>query len=155
MRLVLIRHGDYIHESEDLAEPLSAFGIQQIETIATKYLAALGLDVGEVWSSPKNRALQSARIIQSIICPDIEICQRKDLTPNADPKAVASDLGFLSGDAIIVSHLPFLPALIQCLTQKEGGVFKILTGMVVCLQRHGEGPVWQIIEAVSPDNYMS
>lgn len=155
MRLFLIRHGDYIHESEDGAQPLSAVGIQQIEAISTRYLGALSLDVKELWSSPKNRALQSARIVRSIVCPDVEIYQRNDLTPNADPRGVSRDLGSLTGDVIIVSHLPFIPALIEELTKNGGGVFKILTGVTVCLMRQGEGSAWQITEVASPDDYMS
>ncbi len=153
MRLFLIRHGDYIHEEMDLTQPLSVLGTKQIRVIS-RYLNRQSLQVGRLWSSPKKRALESAEILKAAVCPDIEIRQRDDLTPNADPRSVAEDLNSSSGDFIIVSHLPFIPALIQYLTKEERGSFKLLTGMAACLTREKEDLCWRVTELVSPDDVM-
>jgi len=152
MRIFLVRHGDYVHEEIDASQPLSDQGKEEIRAISC-YLNERGLSAAELWSSPKTRAIQSATIIQEQVCPSCAIRQREDLMPNADPCSAAAEIGSLDNDLVVVSHLPFIPSLVQYLTRRDAPAAKISTGMAVCLERPGKFSEWCLVEIASPDDY--
>lgn len=69
MKLILVRHGDIVHESESRVIPLSAEGRNQIKALCPQ-LEGYNL-YPVIFSSPYERAAQSALILATVFNMDI------------------------------------------------------------------------------------
>lgn len=147
MQLILVRHGDAgAYTLPDWARNLSELGQSQAKQTA-QWLTQFR--IGQVISSPYNRAKQTAQILT-----DLPLCICDAITPDDDAKA-----GLLAMDALIdetrlhnnaavlvVCHMNIIAKMADILTEEgvlgfglaEARVFDlpaIGAGQAVCVQR--------------------
>lgn len=143
----LLRHGDTEEGADDAARKLTEAGERQAD-IAGRALSRLGAELDACVSSPKVRALDTARIA----------CRHLGLEPEAtdalaggdfDPVAVAASAG--GGNVLLVGHEPDFSGAINATTGgrveiKKGGLAAIEDGALVTLLRPAQ------IDAIAGDH---
>jgi phosphohistidine phosphatase len=104
----------------------------------------------QVYHSGKKRAEQTAAITIAHVAPQLESIIEPGLSPNADPNMLSLDLNGRPGPILLVSHLPFIPALMARLLGKalRHTSDAIAPGTVIALERKDSG--WQISSILSP-----
>ncbi len=150
MYLILVRHGQAVSETEDPLRPLSACGVEEIKKTAL-LLSLMGLSVSRILCSQKERARQTAGIIQELFCPDAELLVRPGLAPNDPVEGMIEDLFRQNQNICVVGHLPYLPCLVAGLMARQDrrSVLKFNTGTAVVLQRTEEN-VWSVDALLDP-----
>ncbi|HEV3378538.1 MAG TPA: histidine phosphatase family protein [Thermoleophilaceae bacterium] len=136
--LWLLRHGDAEDGSPDSERPLTDKGRQQARA-AGAALKALGLEVDACLTSPKVRAVETARLA----------CEPLGVEPQLEPKlsggpfdaeALAAGLG---DEVLLVGHDPDFSMAVHSLTgaqvrMKKGGLAGIEKGELIVLMRPKE-----------------
>ena len=134
----LLRHGDAAEGSPDAERPLTEKGKEQSRA-AGRALKKLGVKPAACLTSPKVRALETARIA----------CDELGIEPQAeprlaggpfDPEALAAGLG---DDVVLVGHDPDFSMAVHSLTgaqvrMKKGGLAGIEKGELKVLIRPTE-----------------
>lgn len=141
MKLYLMRHGIAASSDVDPNQGLTAEGKQAIEQLAKRLLeqqaqlpAEKKINIAQIFHSEKTRAQQTAEIMASIIAPSITPLCREGLKPNDDPRKVLSDINTWDKDTLVTSHLPFIPSLLNLLTQSQHSV-SFEPGTIACLSK--------------------
>jgi phosphohistidine phosphatase len=136
--LWLVRHGDAEDGTPDAERPLTEDGREQAQAVGAA-LKALGVEPGACLTSPKVRAVETARIA----------CDPLGIEPQLEPKlaggpfdaeALAAGLG---DDVLLVGHDPDFSMAIHSLTgaqvrMKKGGLAGVEKGELVVLMRPRE-----------------
>ena len=136
--LWLLRHGDAEDGSPDSERPLTDKGRQQARA-AGAALKALGVEIEGCLTSPKVRAVETARLT----------CEPVGVEPQLEPKlaggpfdaeALAAGLG---DDVLLVGHDPDFSMAVHSLTgaqvrMKKGGLAGIEKGELIVLMRPKE-----------------
>lgn len=130
----LLRHGDAESEGDEPARRLTGRGEHQAED-AGRALAALEVSVDACLSSPKTRALDTARIVGRHLGVEPE---PTDALAGGDFDA--EELAAGRGDALLVGHEPDFSRAIGQLTGarveiKKGGLAAIEDGSLLALLR--------------------
>ena len=120
--IYLLRHGEAVPRGEmdsDAARPLTEKGERQSEA-AGLALAALGAEIGACLTSPKVRAVDTAKLA----------CRALAIEPETAPELAGGDFDALSlaagrGDVLLVGHEPDFSSEIARLT---GGKVKLRKG---------------------------
>jgi len=150
MKLYLVRHGDAVSEWEDSERPLSSHGIKEVKKTALE-LKERNVDVSIIFHSTKQRAQQTAEMIKNCINPKAQLVIKKYLSPGGSIDELEMEIGNLNEDLMIVSHLPFLPRLIEKLIPNEekraGAVLK--TGSVIALEQVDKAS-WRMLWSFAP-----
>ena len=81
--VILVRHGEALSKQEDPARPLSDRGRNRAETTA-RWLASIGLPVGEIRHSGKARARETAEIVAAALDAGERVREAEGLAPNDD-----------------------------------------------------------------------
>jgi phosphohistidine phosphatase len=138
----LLRHGDAESGDDDAARRLTTEGERQAEQ-AGRALAALGIRPDACLSSPKVRAMDTARLA----------CRHLEVEPEAadelagggfDPERVAANVASRGeGDVLLVGHEPDISDAIARTTGgavkvKKGGVAALSDGVLHTLMRPDE-----------------
>jgi phosphohistidine phosphatase len=133
----LLRHGDAEQEGNEDSRRLTAKGEGQAET-AGRALARLGLELDACLSSPKVRALETARIA----------CDRLGIEPEPSEELRGGDFDLEAlvagrGEVLLVGHEPDLSRAIGAATggraeMKKGALGAIEEGALVALLRPRE-----------------
>lgn len=134
MRIYLMRHGQAADISIDPEQGLTEDGRMDIERIA-RDLVKKSIQIQHIYSSKKKRAQQTASIVSNIISPEITPESIDNLKPGDDPANILNSINRWSEDTLVVSHLPFLPALINHLTGRKNIQFS--PGTVACICHSG------------------
>jgi phosphohistidine phosphatase len=131
----LLRHGDAEDGSPDSERPLTKKGREQSRA-AGAALNALGVEIGACLTSPKVRAVETARIT----CEPLGV--EPQLEPKLaggpfDPEALAAGLG---DDVLLVGHDPDFSMAVHSLTgaqvrMKKGGLAGVEKGELIALLR--------------------
>jgi len=134
MKLYLIRHGQAAAIPPDPEQYLTSAGRAGIEKLSCR-LGKKGLKVSQIFHSEKARARETAEIMAAQIGPDIRLNIHKHIKPNDDPQWLANDIANWDADTLIVSHLPFIPALLNLLVVDASTSYGISfePGTVICL----------------------
>ena len=158
MHLYLVQHGTAMPKDENPERPLSDSGRAAVQKVAS-FLARSQLNISGVVHSGKMRAMQSAllmsetlgsgRVVQECLYP---------IGPN-DPidllcSAIEDGPGEqITGDRMIVGHLPFLSRLVSRLIcgDEEETIVHFKPGTVVALERGENGDGWSIMWVVRPE----
>ncbi len=116
----LVRHGEAepTNPAGDRARHLTPAGEGMLEALASR-LAGGGSLPSRVWSSPRERALESARILTRRAVPDVEVEVLEALEPDVHPSDVLealAALGIREGHVMLVGHLPQVEELHYLLT---------------------------------------
>ena len=136
--LWLLRHGDAAEGSPDAERPLTGKGEKQARA-AGLALGKLGVKVSACLTSPKVRAVQTARLA----------CEPLGVEPQLEPKlaggpfdaeALAAGLG---DDVLLVGHDPDFSMAVHALTgaqvrMKKGGLAGVEKGELMVLLRPTE-----------------
>ena len=136
--LWLLRHGDAAEGSPDAERPLTEKGEEQARA-AGRALHALGVKIDACLSSPRVRAMETARIA----------CEPLGVEPQLEPKlsggpfdaeALAAGLG---DEVLLVGHDPDFSTAVHDLTgaqvrMKKGGLAGLQKGELIVLMRPAE-----------------
>jgi phosphohistidine phosphatase len=137
--LLLLRHGDAADGSPDSERPLTNRGARQSRA-AGAALRVLGIAVDACLSSPKVRAMETARIACEEL-EGVEVRAEQDLAGgDFDADALAAGLGEI---VLLVGHEPDFSNAVSELTGarariKKGGLAAIDGGELVALLRPAE-----------------
>jgi phosphohistidine phosphatase len=121
----LLRHGDASDDApDDASRPLSAKGERQSRA-AGAALAALGVEIDTCLTSPKVRALDTARLTCAALAVEPEVT---DALRGGDFNALELAAG--RGEVLLVGHEPDFSCAVQLLTGarvdlKKGGLAAI------------------------------
>ena len=127
MDLYLMRHGSALDVGThgiqtDAARPLSADGRRKTREVA-RGLAALDTRLAAIASSPLVRAVETARIVQEVLCPEVEPALCAHLRPGG---SAADLIGWLSDyvdrPILLVGHLPDLSDIASALLSGHPGL---------------------------------
>jgi phosphohistidine phosphatase len=142
--LWLLRHADAASGSPDSERPLTERGIRQAQA-AGRALERLGVWVDVCLTSPRQRALETARIATERIGAEVRIEPRL-----AGEPFDAHDLTAGLGDVLLVGHDPSFSLTLHDLTGvqarlRKGGLAGIEKGELLVLMRPSE------LEAIAAD----
>ena len=133
--LYIVRHGHAeMRAPTDAQRPLSSAGEKEA-AIAASHL--MGIKPEVFLASPYIRAQQTANIIQNCASISTLITTEEGITPDDDPKAVASILDSFGSDKCIlmVSHNPLVSALVSLLVDGDyHGPYAMATASVACIE---------------------
>jgi phosphohistidine phosphatase len=140
--IYLIQHAEAKEESEDPERPLSAKGVNSIsETSFDLYRNNVRVD--QILHSGKLRAKQTAEIIAERLTQANykTISETDGLSPLDSPGIWNDRLKYLTGDLMLVGHMPHLGKLASLLLCGDMGkyIISFTPGCVVCLERHEQG----------------
>jgi phosphohistidine phosphatase len=134
----LLRHGDAQDGSPDSERPLTGSGREQSRA-AGAALKALGVEIDACLTSPKVRAVETARIACESLGVEPELEPKLAGGP-FDPEALAAGLG---DDVLLVGHDPDFSMAVHSLTgaqvrMKKGGLAGVEKGELIVLLRPRE-----------------
>jgi phosphohistidine phosphatase len=134
----LLRHGDAEDGSPDSERPLTKKGREQSRA-AGAALKALGVKIGACLTSPKVRAVETARIACEPLAVEPELEPKLAGGP-FDPEALAAGLG---DEVLLVGHDPDFSMAVHSLTgaqvrMKKGGLAGVEKGELMVLLRPRE-----------------
>ena len=142
--LWLLRHGDAESHGlrDDFERPLTARGERQSRA-AGRAFARLGVRFEHVFTSPRVRALDTARLVCAEL--DLEPVVHQPLGGGFDERDAAELLAATAdgGSLLLVGHEPDLSGLVAALTaapieMKKGGIAAIRDGELIGLLRPRE-----------------
>ncbi len=114
MHIFLIRHGSYNKSIVDPSEGLSALGEKEVLEMAHT-LKKLAIPIDHTLSSPKTRAVQTAKILsRELNLENLTVCDA--LLPSSTPAQAIDHLLTCSGNLLVVGHLPSIHELAETLT---------------------------------------
>lgn len=149
MMLYLVRHGSAAEAKRDRDRILTSVGRSEVEELR-RVLEERGVHVDRILHSGFRRAEQTAAILASL--SDAEPRAHAGLSPGDDPDLLIAELDDLGGSTLIVSHLPFLPALCEELLEPPTPSLRFRTAGAVCLENVGESSgrgrwrlAWQVV----------
>ncbi|VVC77059.1 Phosphohistidine phosphatase SixA [Aquicella siphonis] len=137
MKLYLMRHGDYLMDTNQRMDVLSDAGKREVMNIAN-FLIPSQLRVSNILHSGKFRAQQTAELISQGIQSDQLPQAHAGLKPEDDVIAFANEISQWSDDVLVVGHLPFMGRLTgKLLTGNENReVIHFDPGTLVCLEQY-------------------
>jgi phosphohistidine phosphatase len=133
----LLRHGDAANGGPDEGRPLTELGARQARC-AGLALARLGVRLDACISSPKLRAVETARLACEQL--GVEVEQRASL---AGERFDAVDLAAGQGEVLLVGHDPSMSRAVRRATganvsMRKGGIAAIDRGELIALLRPSE-----------------
>jgi phosphohistidine phosphatase len=153
MQLYLLRHGQADTRTIDGEPELTTAGRQTIERQAERFAALLERDavsLRAVYHSGKLRAAQTAAIMLARTAPTLTAQAHSGLKPNADPQALRAELTTWQGATLLVSHLPFIPALLRTLLgdTAPAGMDGLPAGTLIAVD--GDADHWRLTSLLTP-----
>ena len=151
MRLYLVQHTEPKSKEEDPERPLSEKGLQEIRKVAS-YLSRLNIRVDRILHSGKLRAKQTAEALSEELTPPEGLSGTDGLAPLNDPVIWAGRLKEMTGDIMLVGHLPHLEKLASLLLcgDRDKKIVTFRMGGVVCLKREDNGD-WSLQWILTPE----
>lgn len=149
MKLYLMRHGIANHPAVDPMVGLSDIGQIQTKEMA-KIFQKRGTAVEEFWFSPKTRAQQTAGIVMASVKYNHKHLKH-DIVPEGHYENVAKHINEIDKDIFIVSHLPFIPNLVNHLIPDVHGkvnMYTVVNSSVHVLEKINNN--WQLVEIINP-----
>ncbi len=145
VRIALIRHGDAPFHIIDSQRQLSNKGKMEAHNTAL-YLREIKFPVKEIIHSGLDRARDTAEIIRQELAVDLNCKISQDLCPESSTSAWENNLIVWEEgrDALIISHMPFLPMLLEQLTGKR--INFPTAGCVVLEKEEGEVQ-WKLVQS--------
>lgn len=146
MKLYLMRHGQAQSKDIDPEQGLSEKGKTEVLQLARK-LKARGIHIDRIVHSNKTRARQTAELVQGVVADNAQCNESDDIKPNDDPEKLKKQITDWTVDTLVVSHLPFIPALIDKLSPSNNKV-SFETGTMACLEKNGM--TWKVLWVENP-----
>lgn len=133
MKLYLMRHGLASDISVDPEQGLSDTGRQDVRRLADR-LKQKGMTFAQVLHSNKARARQTAEIMRHTLSANAASNVHTAIKPNDNPDVLVADIDGWQQDTLIVSHLPFLPNLLNRLVGPSSVDIAFHPATVVCIR---------------------
>jgi phosphohistidine phosphatase len=151
MKLYLVQHAKAAPKEVNPQRPLTGEGLRDIRKIA-EFIEPLHLCVDYLWHSGKRRAVQTAEVLAKVINVNIALTERQGFGPTDDVAVLRAELASVTGDIMIVGHLPFLDKLASLLVTgfESANTVAFKQGGIVCLSRCDEDK-WQIDWMITPE----
>jgi len=151
MQLFLVRHGEYIKDGKGV-DVLSEKGHKDIAQMAD-FLKQKKFDIPAIWHSPKNRAVESARIFQKALHPSAGIKVFEKMKPEDPVAPVLEELSAMKKNLMLVGHLPFIPRLVSHLLtgDAEQSLMAVPTSGIVILENDRDFN-WSLTGFFHPQN---
>lgn len=152
MKLFCVRHGEAFSADEDPNRALTPKGNDDVARVAN-YLKTQDVHMDEVLHSQKLRAKQTANIFANALSVDQINETDTLLDAEGDVTPLADMIPGMSGNVMLVGHLPFLYKLISELVINDENNYPLVNyppGTVVCLE-YGENQRWVISWILRPD----
>lgn len=146
MKVWIVRHGDAVPGLDDEMRPLSHKGVVEAENVGrflhkTKELPQV------IWHSTLLRARHTAEGIARTAGLGDALVERRGITPDGEPEAVAREIEAegLDRDIMIVTHQPFAGMLASYLLGRCLGLsMRFTTGTVACFERESTIAPWTL-----------
>jgi len=137
MILYLAQHGLAVDKKIDPERPLSDQGRLEVRNIA-HYFKQSDIAIKNIYHSGKSRAAETASIFADVL--KVDLLEKLDgINPNDDLEPIVDIINSWTADAMIVSHIPFLPRLTShLLTGKPPSDSNYLPGNIVCLEKDND-----------------
>jgi phosphohistidine phosphatase len=115
MQILLLRHGDALDHPDDYIRPLTPLGKEQA-AIAGNLLHLLGLVPEKIFTSPLQRAQETAGIVAALLGVT-HLTTTEYLTPTSDHRQLFDLIAHFPAERImLVGHEPHLSTMISLLT---------------------------------------
>jgi phosphohistidine phosphatase len=150
VRLYIVRHAAAKSKDEDPDRHLSEKGLAQARGMAD-FLRPLGLTVGAVWHSTKERAAETAACLADAVAAEDGCVERDDLAPKDPVDPVARAIRKSDRDLMVVGHLPYVENLASMLLAGDAsgvGVDFPAAGILCLDYEADEG--WRVAWMVTP-----
>ncbi len=132
----LVHHADALSPGVDPMQPLSFAGRAGVERLAAE-AAGRGVKPVCIWHSGKLRARQTGQAFWQACNPFSTITAERGLLPGDPPEWIRDRLAGETRDIMVVSHMPYLPALLALMTGREHADFP--SHGIVALEAEGDG----------------
>lgn len=151
MRLYIVQHGDAVQKDVDPNRPLSDRGRADIQRL-TEWLSSHNVQIVQILHSGKDRARESAEILQPLLESPSQIHARDGLAPNDSPESFLRQLRGLKKDMLIVSHMPFVARTVsQALTgAPDRQLVEFVPGSVAGIEST-DGASWRLFVFIRPE----
>lgn len=151
MVIYLVQHAKAVSEEVDPARPLCEKGLADITKTAS-YLSGLIMNINEIFHSPRLRAKQTALILADYLRPLKGPTGTDGLKPNDDPTVWSKRLKDMTGDIMLVGHLPHLGRLASSLLcgDPDKNIVSFKMAGVVCLEQVENG-AWSLQWIITPE----
>ncbi len=151
MRLYLVQHAKAMSKAQDPQRHLTDEGRQEANRMA-RFLAPLGLHLGQLWHSSKPRAVQTSQIYAQVMTVDERPAERDGLAPDDNVAPLRDELAVATDDTMVVGHMPFMAKLATLLLTgyDTPSVIAFKNAGIVCLGRTDDNR-WQVEWVVTPD----
>ena len=128
-----MRHGQASATTHNSEQQLTPEGRAGIESLATQ-LCEQGINIEQIFHSKKARAQQTAEIMARQLAPDVTLQLHSHIQPNDQTHYICNDIQGWQQDTLIVTHMPFIPSLLEDLTHDTKAIHSIpfTPGTVVC-----------------------
>lgn len=151
MLIYLVQHAEAKRQEEDPSRPLSEKGRRDINRVGY-YASKLNIRTDKIFHSAKLRAKQTAEVLFEYLAPVKGMSEEDGLYPMDSPDTWAERLKDVTGDVILVGHLPHLgrlAALLLCGNAEKNVVSFKMAG-IVCLKREETG-AWSLQWMLTPE----
>ena len=145
----LVHHAQALSGEIDHMRPLSSVGLAQAERVA-RTAVEFGAKPVVIWHSGKLRARQTADAWLRLVNPFATFAAMRGLQPDDDPDIVATALDGEDRDAVLTSHMPFLPALLHQLKTGRRDRLSAPFPLNGCVALERAGAVWQERWTIAP-----
>lgn len=116
MDIILVRHGKAQHPAIDPEKGLSPKGETEVKSVAKRIKQRLEKSqgkLGRIIHSDKKRAKDTAELIAAILDDDTPVEEHLNLAPEDPVDPILNEIVHERESILIVSHLPFLPHLME------------------------------------------
>ena len=148
--ITLVHHADAVGPLVDPERPLSRRGRAQADWLAREALGA-GIKPAVILHSGKLRARQTAEYFWRACNPLADFKMVKGLRPDDGPTIMRDSLLMEERAALVVSHMPLLPALARALAPE---VEDFPTNGLIVLERAADGRCRERLRLQPPENLL-
>lgn len=113
MNIYIVQHGKAMPEDIDKARPLNNEGIDETDKMAYFIRKNIVIQVSTIYSSPKERAVQTAKIFDRYLAPANGIIEADWLLPDSDPAEFMKKMKDFDNDIMAISHKPLIPRVLS------------------------------------------
>lgn len=149
MSVLLLRHGEALHEAQDPTRPLSQRGRTEVRRMAS-LIGHLKIRTSIIYHSGKRRAEETALLVAEHMNPMPTVETLAGMTPMDDPELAVEAVEAARGSVMLVGHLPHLDRLAGLLLtgNPDREVLELATATLVALGR--ETGRWRIRWMITP-----
>ena len=152
MKLYLVQHAKAKSKDEDPARPITEEGLDEIRRTA-EFIKENAIEtIDKILHSGKTRAKQTAEVLTEQLKPINGMHATDGLVPNAETSIWVKRLDQITGDIILVGHLPHLDKLVSRLLgqDEEKKMVDFQNAGIVCLARDEMG-LWSVLWVIVPE----